>query len=147
MNILTWTREEYDTVDKYGSVFAFIGIYAGRNDAGLVLTLQLPDQIKEIILDKLSVKGFFLKHEIKIAIDIEIDGYILSNEDLNVHIFGKTIDSAQLEWENVLVDLYLSYRDTPDDQLAVSGKILKDRLQEAIGESNADQVSRCKKEP
>lgn len=91
-----------------------------------------------IILKELSDKKFFLKHAIQVSIDTEIDGYILSNDILNVHVFGKTIDSARLEWETVLVDLYLSYRDTPDDQLAVSAKALKDQLQGAIGESNAD---------
>lgn len=94
--------------------------------------------ITPIIFRELSDKRFFLKHEIQIGVDIEIDGYILSNDDLNVYVFGEALSDAQLEWENVLVDLYLSYRDTPDDQLTVSGKALKDRLQEAIGERNAN---------
>jgi len=91
-----------------------------------------------IILEELSDKRFFLKHEIKISIDIEGNGYILSSDDLNVYAFGEMLFSAQREWENVLIDLYLSYRETPDDHLAVSGKALKDRLQEVIGERNAD---------
>ena len=94
--------------------------------------------VSPIILTNLSVKNFFLKHEIQINVDKEANGYILSNENLNVHVFGKTLLSAQSEWETILIDLYLSYRDTPDDQLTVNGKELKDRLHEVMGERNAD---------
>ena len=93
----------YPGGDEYDTVFAFMGVcMQGMNAAGLVLTfyneqyrgvtsypLELSGhaELEEITLNKLSGKGFFLKHEIKIAIDKEINGYIISNKELNVIMF------------------------------------------------------------
>jgi hypothetical protein len=93
-----------------------------------------------LIIKNLNKKNFFLKQEVRIDIEMDIstDGYILSNDALNVYAFGTNIANALSEWKNVLIDLYLSYRDTPNGELTGSARVLKDRLQKAIGESNAD---------
>ena len=104
-------------------------------DEGMIVQ---PINSISIILEGLSDVRFFLKDKIEIRIDATVDGYILSNENLNVHVFGRTIEIALQEWQKVLINLYLSYKDTPDDQLTQSGKGLKAELQTTVGERNGN---------
>jgi hypothetical protein len=96
--------------------------------------LSTTERIRPIILKDLSHPQFLLKKTISIIVEREADGYILSNDEVNVHAFGETIHEAEEEWKYILVNLYLSYRDTPNDQLTPGGKTLKEILESYVGE-------------
>ncbi len=90
--------------------------------------------ISLINLEDLSNENFFLKRKVEIILGIELNGYVLSNDDLHVYAFGETIAEAEAEWKNILISLYLSYHNTLDNELTEGGKALKDKLQSYVGE-------------
>lgn len=89
---------------------------------------------EHLIISSLEHPGFRMLIPIAIAVSTEADGYLLSNDELNVHAFGKSMDETRRTWERALVDLYCSYRDTPDEQLTPAALTLKKRFQSSIEE-------------
>lgn len=85
-----------------------------------------------ITLGRLSNQQFVLKHPIEIKVESEHKGYIFSNDDLNVYVFGESWKETLDEWEQVLIDSYCFFHNTPDDQLTTGAKILKEHLEAAI---------------
>jgi len=84
--------------------------------------------LESFTLRTLSNPKFALKRALKLTVKAEAQSYLISNNDLNVHSLRKTYGEALDEWEQVLIDLYLSYHSTPDDQLKNGGKRFKNRL-------------------
>ena len=87
-----------------------------------------------ILINQLSNPNFNLKKPIRIEVDIEDEGYLFSSYSLNVHSFGHTYTEALEEFEACLINIYRSYRNTPDLELTKGGKVLKDKLSEIIEE-------------
>ncbi len=90
--------------------------------------------LQSITLRKLSNQRFVLKRPIEIKVEAEQNGYIFSNDDLNVYTFGEFCKETLDEWERVLIDSYRFFHATSDDQLTTGTKILKEQLEAIIEE-------------
>jgi hypothetical protein len=121
---LFYIRQDEQNEDDFGLVY---NIHGEVNSTNAYL----------LYLKQLASRNVFLKKEIELIVDMEDDGYILSNSTLNVHAFGETFSEALEEWEFILLNIYASYINTPDDQLTPGGKNLKDRLQDYVEVINA----------
>jgi len=91
--------------------------------------------IELIHVNQLTNPAYSLKYPLKVNVDIEDDGLIFSNHYLNIHSFGHNFSQALDEFENCLVDIYNSYKNTPDDELTRGGILLKYRLLDYIQDS------------
>ncbi len=87
-----------------------------------------------LMVSQLRDAEFQLRRPVAVVVLKEPSGYIVSSSELNVHAFGATLSEAQEEWEEVLTDLFLSYTETPEEQLAPSGRVMRDNLSAVVFE-------------
>jgi hypothetical protein len=85
------------------------------------------------VLDKLSNGDLLLKLPISVNIKREGRSYYLSNDILNVYAFGESLAEAKREFESILKGLYLSFYDTPDEELTADAQALKGQLRAYLG--------------
>lgn len=85
-----------------------------------------------MIITALRDTDYQLSHFVTLYATQESDGFTVGNRHLNVYGYGSTAEEARADWEDSLIDLYLSYSETPESELAPSGKIMRDRLAAVI---------------
>jgi len=83
---------------------------------------------KSITIGDLEHPTLTLTAPVVIAVEPDASGFQLSNDSLQVHAFGKTIEEALQEWQKKLAGLYLCYSDTADEEMTAAARKLKKRL-------------------